>query len=80
MEEVIETDFVFLSTVNGFDEFDVLFRNGVAKESEGLSELLSGHLEVLMAVPVLEEALGIEAVFPDNFRETVQDSLYMHLI
>ena len=35
---------------------------------------------MLVAIPVLEEALGIEAVFPDNFRETVQNSLNLKLI
>ena len=80
LEEIVETDFVFLGTINGLNEFDILFRDWVAKKSEGLSELLSRHLEVLMAVPVLEEALGIEAIFPDNFRETFQDSLNFELI
>ena len=47
----------------------------VAEEDKDLTELLLRHLEMLVAIPVLEEGLGIESVLTDDFRETVKDGL-----
>lgn len=35
---------------------------------------------MLVAIPVLEEALGIETLFPDNFGETAQNFLDHFLV
>jgi len=45
-----------------------------------LFELLARDLEVLVAVPVLEERLGIETLFPDNFGETAKNSVNVILV
>ena len=52
-----------------------LNRQGEAQQRERLLKLLAGHFEVLVAIPVLEEALGIKSLFPDNFCETAKDPL-----
>ena len=57
------------NTVNLFDA------QLVAEEDKDLTELLLRHLEMLVAIPVLEEGLGIESVLTDDFRETVKDGL-----
>jgi hypothetical protein len=41
------------------DESSVFGGKWVLKEGEHLGELLLGDLEVLVAIPVLEEALGV---------------------
>lgn len=43
-------------------------------------ELLARDLEVLVAVPVLEEGLCIETLFPDNFGETAENSVDVVLV
>jgi len=45
-----------------------------------LLELLARDLEVLVAVPILEEGLGIETLFPDNFGETAENSVNVSLV
>lgn len=45
-----------------------------------MTELLLGDLEVLVAVPVLEERLGVESVLADDFSETVEDGLDCSLL
>jgi len=43
--------------------------------SKYLAEDLGGNLEVSVVVKVLEEALGIESVFADDFLELLDDLL-----
>jgi len=45
-----------------------------------LTELLLGDLEVLVAIPILEERLGVESVLADDFSETVENGLDLSLL
>ena len=51
----------------------LLIIHGKAKIGKGLSELLRRHLEVLVAIPVLEETLRVESVSLEPFSECIDD-------
>ena len=61
----------------------VLFDNGIelgiadlnTKESNGLFELFWGHLEVVMSIWVLEEALSIKSLSSDEVSELIKNFL-----
>lgn len=74
-QEVGVTDFTVGFSVFGSNEANIGFRDVVVKEGKNLSELLLGDLEMLVAIPVLEEGLGIESLLTDNFCETVENAL-----
>lgn len=74
-EELGVTDLTVGFSVLGGNALDLLDAQLVAEEDKDLSELLLGHLEVLVAIPVLEEGLGIESVLADDFGETVKNGL-----
>jgi len=74
-EEISVTDLTVGFSVLGGNTVDLLDAQLVAEEDKDLSELLLRHLEVLVAIPVLEEGLSIESVLADDFGETVKDGL-----
>lgn len=80
LQEVSVTDFVVIRAINGLNEGDLLGGKRVAEKRQCLLELLSGDFEVLVTVPVLEEALGVEPLFTDDFGETVKNALHTRLI
>jgi len=74
-QEVGVTDFTVGFSVFGSNEADIISRDVVVEEGKNLSELLLGDLEMLVAIPVLEEGLGIESLLTDDFCETVENAL-----
>lgn len=75
IDEIHVTDFVLVSAIDLNDCLDFLIRHGEAEVCKGLSELLGRHLEVFVAVPILEEALGVKSVSLEPFFESINDSL-----
>lgn len=59
LEEFSVTDFTVRLTVLGGNTLDLLSGKIVTEEDKDLTELFLGDLEMLMAIPVLEERLGI---------------------
>ena len=66
---------VIFVTVNQRDSFNLLFANLETKSVENLSENLWSHLKGAKGVSVLEEALSIKSVLPDDFAELVDNLL-----
>jgi len=79
-QEVGVTDFTVGFSVFGSNEADIISRDVVVEEGKNLSELLLGDLEMLVAIPVLEEGLGIESVLADHAGETVKDGLDLRFL
>jgi len=74
------TDLSILFSVLGGNAADLLYAQLVAEEDKDLTELFLGHLEMLVAIPVLEEGLGIESVLADHAGETVKDGLDLRFL
>lgn len=75
LQELVITDLTVGFSILGGHGSNLLVAQVVTKEDKDLTELLLGHLEMLVAVPVLEEGLGVESVLADDFSETVEDGL-----
>jgi len=75
LQKLVITDLAVGFSVLGGNGSDLLVAQVVTKEDKDLTELLLGHFEMLVAIPVLEEGLGIESVLTDDFSETVEDGL-----
>jgi hypothetical protein len=80
LEEFGVTDFTVRLTVLGGDTLDLLSGKVVTEEDKDLTELFLRDLEMLMAIPVLEERLGIESVSTDDLSETVKNLLNLSLL
>ena len=74
-KEVCIPDGVIFVTVNKRYGFNLLLINLEAEGVENLSENLRSHLKGAKGVSVLEEALGIKTVLPDDFTEGSDDLL-----
>jgi hypothetical protein len=66
---------IIVSAIDGLDCGHLLVRHGEAEVVQGLSELLRGHLEMLVTVPILEEALGVKSISCQPFSEGAKDNL-----
>ena len=75
VDELHVLDFVLVRSVDGHQRVELFVLHGEAKVGEGLSELLRGHLEMLVSIPVLEEALRVESVPLEPLAERVDDAL-----
>jgi len=75
LEELGVTDLSVEFSVLGGHTLNLLNAKLVSEEDKDLTELLLGHLEMLVAIPVLEEGLGVESVLADHFGETAEDGL-----
>ena len=62
LNELKVLDLICVGTIDLLDGIDFLIRHGETKVGQGLSELLRRYLEVLVTIPVLEEALRVESV------------------
>jgi len=80
LEEFSVTDFTVRLTVLGGNTLDLLSGKVVTEEDKDLTELFLGDLEMLMAIPVLEERLGIESISTDDLSETVKNLLNLSLL
>lgn len=76
VNEVHVPDLVLVGAVDLHDGGVFLVRHGEAEVGKSLPELLRGHLEVLVAVPVLEEALRVESVALQPVAEAGKDTLH----
>lgn len=74
-EEVVVADVVVLIAVDEGNELSLLLGQREAVGSKYLTEDLRRHLEMSVVVKVLEETLGIESVFADDFLELLNDLL-----
>lgn len=75
LQKFVITDLAVGFSVLGGNGSDLLVAQVVTKEDKYLTELLLGHFEMLVAIPVLEEGLGVESVLADDFSETVENGL-----
>lgn len=75
VDELEILDLVVVSAIDGLHCGDLLIGQDKAEVVQGLSELLGGHLEVLVMVPVLEEALRVKSVSCQPFSEGAKDNL-----
>ena len=75
IDELEVLNLVVVSAIDGLNCGDLLVGQGEAEVVQGLSELLGGHLEVLVMVPILEEALGVKSVSCQPFSEGAKDNL-----
>lgn len=66
---------VFVSAVDLHYSFKLFIRHGEAKVGQSLSELLRRDLEVFVAIPILEETLGVKSVSLEPFSEGSDHSL-----
>jgi uncharacterized sodium:solute symporter family permease YidK len=75
VDEFEVLNLVVVSAIDGLHCGDLLIGQSETEVVQGLSELLGGHLEVLVKVPVLEEALGVKSVSCQPFSEGAKDNL-----
>jgi len=75
LQELSVTDLSVEFSVLGGNTLDLLFAELVSEQDKDLTELLLRHLEMLVAIPILEEGLGVESVLADHLGETAEDGL-----
>ena len=68
-------ELVFISSIDLNDCLNFKVRHCEAKVGKGLSELLWGHLEVFVTIPILEEALRVKSVSLEPLFEALNDTL-----
>lgn len=73
VDELHVLDLIVVSTVDLVDGKEVLIGHCEAEIGKSLSELLRGDLEVLVAVPILEETLGVKSVPLEPVSESSDD-------
>lgn len=75
-KEIVVSDCTIVVSIDFGDQANFLICKFKFEEGEDLLELLLRNLEVVVTIPVLEETLGIEPFFSNNFSETIKDSLH----
>ena len=74
-EEISVPDRIVFVTINKGNSVDLILVNLETKRIQHLSEDLGAHLEVTKRIPILEEALRIKSVLPNNFSEVLNNLL-----
>jgi hypothetical protein len=75
IDELKVLNFVVIGSIDGLNGGHLLIGHDEAQVVQGLSELLRGHLEVLVTIPILEEALGVKSVSCEPLSESPKDDL-----
>ena len=75
-DELKILDLIIIGAVDGIDGLHLLVRHDEAEVVECLPELLGRDLEVLVTIPILEEALGVQSVSCEPVLEGCEDVLH----
>lgn len=75
IDELKIPNLIVVSAVDRLNGAHFLIVHNEAQVIQGLSELLRGHLEVFVTIPILEEALGVKSVSCEPLTEGTKDLL-----
>lgn len=75
VDELEIPDLVVIGSIDGLHGGHLLVGHGESEVVQSLAELLGGHFEVLVAIPVLKEALWVKSVPCEPFSECTEDHL-----
>ena len=75
-KELSILNLIVLVSIDCSNRFSVIFKERETKSSKNLTEHLCRYFKVLMAVKILEEALCVKSVLPNEFSEIFSDTLH----